>query len=116
MYGSTTELAMPSSNSRDLLSGNSARPALANQSMSSSSTAADQLQCDQQHKQLILKQLNRIDSLEHELASVRSERDTLLAENEKLCFQLQMLSECYNGTKRNLWVPILINFSINLKN
>lgn len=57
---------------------------------------------DPQHRLLVRKQLGRIDSLEQELAGVRAERDLLLAENEKLCFQLQMLSECYNGTKRNL--------------
>ena len=55
--------------------------------------------CD--HKQIIRKQLTRIETLESELNSIKNERDSLLAENEKLLFQMQMLSECY-GTKRNL--------------
>ena len=64
------------------------------------SSANSILCCD--HKQIIRNQLNRIETLESELNSIKNERDLLLAENEKLCFQMQMLSECYNGTKRNL--------------
>lgn len=56
--------------------------------------------CD--HKQIIRNQLTRIEKLESELSSIKSERDILLVENEKLQFQMQMLTECYNGTKRNL--------------
>lgn len=64
------------------------------------SSASSILCCD--HKRIIRNQLTRIETLESELNSIKNERDILLAENEKLVFQMQMLSECYNGTKRNL--------------
>lgn len=64
------------------------------------STASSILCCD--HKQIIRNQLTRLETLEAELNATKNERDILLAENEKLVFQMQMLSEIYNGTKRNL--------------
>lgn len=49
--------------------------------------------CD--HKALIRKQFIRIETLENEIALLRCERDSVIVENEKLQFQLQMMAEAF---------------------
>jgi len=48
--------------------------------------------CKSNYQQLIRKQFLKIEELETELALLRSERDQLLHENEKILFDLQMIS------------------------
>ena len=48
--------------------------------------------CKSNYQQLIRKQFLRIEELENELALLKSERDQLLLENERIIFNLQMIS------------------------